>query len=82
MDYRHGPIAIAAPGRLVWAFGDVPPGLADEVAATGATFVGGHARLDPMAELILAQRFALALAASRGLDPDAPRHLTRSVVLP
>jgi fructoselysine-6-P-deglycase FrlB-like protein len=82
MDYRHGPIAIAAPGRLVWAFGDVPPGLTDEVTATGATFVGGHARLDPMAELILAQRFALALAASRGLDPDAPRHLTRSVVLP
>jgi fructoselysine-6-P-deglycase FrlB-like protein len=82
MDYRHGPIAIAAPGRLVWAFGDVPPGLADEVTATGATFVGGHARLDAMAELILAQRFALALAAARGLDPDAPRHLTRSVVLP
>jgi fructoselysine-6-P-deglycase FrlB-like protein len=82
MDYRHGPIAIAAPGRAVWALGDVPVGLADEVAATGATFVRGHARLDPMAELIVAQRFALALAADRGLDVDLPRHLTRSVVLP
>jgi glucosamine--fructose-6-phosphate aminotransferase (isomerizing) len=30
---------------------------------------------------VLAQRFALALAAHRGLDPDAPRLLTRSVVL-
>jgi fructoselysine-6-P-deglycase FrlB-like protein len=81
MDYRHGPIAIAAPGRAVWALGDAPAGLADEVAAAGATFVGGRARLDPMAELIRAQRFAVALAAHRGLDPDAPRHLTRSVVL-
>ncbi|MGS2613132.1 SIS domain-containing protein [Micromonospora sp. LZ34] len=96
MDYRHGPISIAAPGRLVWAFGDLPDGLAEDVAATGATFVhsrthgcrtvlsswaAGRTPVDPMADLILAQRFAVALATSRGLDPDAPRHLTRSVVL-
>jgi fructoselysine-6-P-deglycase FrlB-like protein len=79
MDYRHGPIAVAAPGRAVWAFGDVPAGLATEIEATGATFV--HSRLDPLADLILAQRLAVALAAHRHLDPDAPRHLTRSVVL-
>ena len=24
MDYRHGPISIAAPGRVVWAFGEIP----------------------------------------------------------
>ncbi|SNT61892.1 hypothetical protein SAMN05421812_113228 [Asanoa hainanensis] len=83
MDYRHGPIAIAAPGRAVWSFGPPPPGLAAEVIATGASFVSGRAgdTLDPMAELILAQRFAVALAQHRGLDPDAPRNLTRSVVL-
>ncbi|HEX2773203.1 MAG TPA: sugar isomerase [Micromonosporaceae bacterium] len=96
MDYRHGPIAIAGPGRLVWAFGSVPAGLCDEVVATGAAFAhcrthgaygtlgswaAGRTALDPMADLILAQRFAVALAATRGLDPDAPRHLTRSVVL-
>jgi fructoselysine-6-P-deglycase FrlB-like protein len=80
MEYRHGPIAIAAPGRAVWAFGDVPTGLADQVAGTGATFVHAPAR-DPLAELIRAQRFAVALARHRGLDPDSPRHLTRSVVL-
>jgi fructoselysine-6-P-deglycase FrlB-like protein len=81
MEYRHGPIAIAAPGRAVWAFGDVPDGLPDQVAATGATFVhSGHR--DPLADLVLAQRFAVAVAKSRGLDPDRPRHLTRSVVLP
>ncbi|GAA1880584.1 SIS domain-containing protein [Asanoa iriomotensis] len=81
MDYRHGPIAIAAPGRAVWSLGAPPPGLAGEVTATGARFVGAGDRLDPMAELILAQRFAVALAVHRGLDPDAPRNLTRSVVL-
>ena len=34
-----------------------------------------------MAELVLIQRMAVALAEARGLDPDHPRHLTRSVVL-
>jgi len=79
MDYRHGPISVAAPGRAVWAFGEVPPGLEAQVGATGAAFV--HGTGDPMAELILAQRFAVAIANHRGMDPDAPRHLTRSVIL-
>ena len=79
MDYRHGPIAIAEPGRLVWSLGPEPAGLADEVAATGARFV--RHELDPQAGLVVAQRFAVALAAARGLDPDAPRSLTRSVIL-
>jgi len=97
MDYRHGPIAIAGPRRLVWAFGPVPGGLCDAVLSTGAAFVhcrthgaygtlgrwaAGRSALDPMADLILAQRFAVALARARGLDPDSPRHLSRSVVLP
>jgi fructoselysine-6-P-deglycase FrlB-like protein len=96
MDYRHGPISIAAPGRVVWAFGDIPAGLADDVEATGAAFVhsrynggyaalgawcGGRLPLDPMADLVLAQRVAVQLAISQGLDPDRPRNLTRSVVL-
>lgn len=80
MDYRHGPIAIAEPGRLVWSFGPAPDGLPDDVAATGARWVTSD--LDPMAHLVVAQRFAVALAEQRGLDPDHPRHLTRSVVLP
>ncbi|MFC7534923.1 SIS domain-containing protein [Actinoplanes sp. GCM10030250] len=96
MDYRHGPISIAGPRRVVWAFGDVPSGLADEVEATGAAYVhsrhhggyaslgrwvGGRAPLDPMADLVLAQRVAVLLATTQGLDPDNPRNLTRSVVL-
>jgi fructoselysine-6-P-deglycase FrlB-like protein len=79
MEYRHGPIAIAAPGRVTWQFGEAPHGLAEQVAATGARFEAG--RLDPMAELVRAQRVALARARAKGLDPDSPRNLTRSVVL-
>ncbi|SIR72153.1 SIS domain-containing protein [Micromonospora avicenniae] len=79
MDYRHGPIAVAGPGRAVWAVGAVPAGLPEQVAATGATFV--HGTRDPMADLVLAQRLAVGLATRRGLDPDEPRHLTRSVIL-
>ncbi len=80
MDFRHGPISISGPGRAVWAFGEVPDGLAEDVRRTGATFVH-EAGIDPLAHLIVAQRLAVALAAHRGLDPDAPRNLTRSVIL-
>jgi fructoselysine-6-P-deglycase FrlB-like protein len=79
MEYRHGPIAIAAPGRVTWQFGEAPDGLSEQVAATGARFEAG--RLDPMAELVRAQRVALARARAKGLDPDSPRNLTRSVIL-
>ena len=79
MDYRHGPIAIAAPGRLVWMFGEPPTGLGDEIRATGATFVTSDR--DPMVDLVRAQRVAVARALALGVDPDAPRNLSRSVVL-
>ncbi|WP_370416233.1 SIS domain-containing protein [Streptomyces fradiae] len=79
MEYRHGPISISDPGSLVWCLGPVPPGLADEVDATGAQFVADA--VDPVAGLVRAQRLAVALAARRGLNPDRPRNLTRSVIL-
>jgi fructoselysine-6-P-deglycase FrlB-like protein len=80
MEYRHGPVSIAQPGRLVWMFGTPPDGLGEEVARTGAAFhTSGD--LDPMADLVRAQRLAVDLAAARGVDPDRPRHLSRSVVL-
>ncbi|GGT78840.1 MULTISPECIES: SIS domain-containing protein [Streptomyces] len=85
MEYRHGPISITAPGRVAWAFGPVPTGLADDVARVGGTLVAesGTAadHLDPMADLIRAQRLAVLLAEAQGQDPDRPRNLTRSVVL-
>ncbi len=79
MEYRHGPISVAGERSLVWILGSADPAVAAHVAATGARVL--TATLDPMAELILIQRTAVALAAARGLDPDNPRHLTRSVVL-
>ena len=80
MEYRHGPISVAGPGTLVWAIGAVDPGVLADVADTGATIIGQG--LDPMAELVLIQRVAVELAEACGLDPDRPKHLTRSVVLP
>lgn len=79
MDYRHGPISIAQPGRIVWCFGTPPINLQRDVEATGAFFETRN--IDPMAHLVLAHRVASALAHHRGVNPDQPRHLSRSVVL-
>lgn len=79
MEYRHGPISVTASGTATWMFGDAPEGLAAQVGGTGGLWIEGT--LDPLAELVRAQRLAVAVAAARGLDPDRPRHLTRSVVL-
>lgn len=79
MEYRHGPIAVTGPGRLAWALGPVPVGLPDDVARTGGSLVVSS--IDPMAELVRVQRLAVARAAAAGLDPDRPRHLSRSIIL-
>lgn len=79
LDYRHGPIAVAHPGTLVTIFGPADPSLVADIEATGATVQ--HSDQDPLVQLLQAQRLAVELAESRGLTPDTPRHLTRSVVL-
>lgn len=79
MDYRHGPIAIAAPGRITWHFGAAPEGLAAQVEATGGRFVQHD--IDPLAELARLHLVALDRAVAKGLDPDQPRNLSRSVIL-
>ncbi|MFI5973482.1 SIS domain-containing protein [Streptomyces sp. NPDC051452] len=79
MEYRHGPISVTTEGTATWMLGEAPEGLAAQVRATGALWVAGG--LDPLAELVGVQRLAVAVAAARGLDPDQPRHLTRSVIL-
>jgi fructoselysine-6-P-deglycase FrlB-like protein len=78
-DYRHGPIAVAHEGTLVTVLGSADSSLVSDVARTGAAVLAtAH---DPLVQLLQAQRFAVALAESRGLVPDNPRHLSRSVVL-
>jgi fructoselysine-6-P-deglycase FrlB-like protein len=79
MEYRHGPIAVAAPGRAVWSLAPVEAGLVRQIEATGAHLRQGG--LDPLAELVVVQRLAVELARAAGRDPDRPAHLTRSVVL-
>lgn len=79
LDYRHGPLAVAHAGSLVWFLGARDDGLAQQIEATGAVVVQGT--VDPLIELALTQRFAVRTAEGKGLDPDNPRHLTRSIVL-
>ncbi len=84
LDYRHGPIASAGPGTLVWGF-DPPDdpavaGVLADARATGATVYGSGD--DPQVMLARAQLAAVYQARRRSLDPDAPRHLSRAVVLP
>jgi fructoselysine-6-P-deglycase FrlB-like protein len=79
MEYRHGPAAVTGEHSVVWVFGDPPDGLGEEITAAGGTTWFG--REEPMAELVRAQLVAVAVARVRGLDPDRPRNLARSVIL-
>jgi CRISPR-associated protein Cas5a/b/c len=78
MEYRHGPVSVTGQESVVWLFGPPPDGLAAEIAAAGGTAWFGS---DPLAELVRVQMLAVGLARARGLDPDRPRNLTRSVIL-
>jgi fructoselysine-6-P-deglycase FrlB-like protein len=79
MEYRHGPVAVTGEGSIVWLFGTPPAGLAGEIAAAGGT--AWFSDEDPLAELVRVQKLAAAIARARGLDPDRPRNLARSVIL-
>lgn len=80
LEYRHGPISITDERSVVWFFGDPPEDLPKEATAAGALAVRETG--DPMAELVLVQRLAVEMARAKGLDPDHPRNLARSVILP
>jgi fructoselysine-6-P-deglycase FrlB-like protein len=79
MEYRHGPISIACETSAVWFLGPSVAGLVEVIERTGALLV--QSGLDPLAELVRVQRLAVAVGETKGLDPDAPRNLTRSVIL-
>ncbi|SFQ96052.1 Fructoselysine-6-P-deglycase FrlB with duplicated sugar isomerase (SIS) domain [Lentzea waywayandensis] len=78
-EYRHGPIAITDEGSLVWVFGTAPEGLELDVAGAGGRWIARDR--DPLAELVAVHRLAVEVALLRGLHPDTPRNLTRSVIL-
>ena len=81
MEYRHGPIAIAQPGRAVWVFGEPREGIAGDIRRHRAR-CWSPTTSTPLADLIRVQQLAVPRAEQLPLDPDRPRSLTRSVVLP
>jgi len=80
MEYRHGPMSITDDTSAVWIFGEPPAGLVQQVADMGGMVVHAAGR-DPMADLIRAQRVAVAIGLAKGQNPDQPRNLARSVIL-
>ena len=80
LDYRHGPIAAADERTLVVPLTPLDDLLLADIAHSGATLADVSG--DPLVRLVWCQRLATGLAELRGLDPDRPRNLTRSVVLP
>jgi fructoselysine-6-P-deglycase FrlB-like protein len=78
-EYQHGPVALADARTLVWSFAPLPAPLRGLCEQAGATV--REPRWDPLAELVAVHRLAVGTAHAKGLDPDRPRHLSRSVVL-
>lgn len=84
LDFRHGPIAAVDAGTLVWCF-DAPDDAASMAVLDDARQAGATVRCtgdDPLVSVVQAQLLAVRLAEARGLDADAPRHLSRAIVLP
>jgi fructoselysine-6-P-deglycase FrlB-like protein len=71
LEYRHGPLATATKDSVVWLLGVDDSVLVSDIRRTEATVVVGDR--DPQAELVLAQRVAVATAQVRGLDPERQR---------
>jgi len=83
LEYRHGPISAADEGTLVWCFDghdDAPSrAVLEDVRRTGANVRCTDD--DPLVSTVQAQLLAVRMAEARGIDPDAPRHLSRAIVL-
>ena len=80
LEYRHGPKSITEGHSTVWFLSPETDGIEEEVESFGGTAVIANA--DPLAELIKCQRLAVQIGLNKGLNPDLPRNLSRSVILP
>ena len=79
LEYRPGPISVRDSSTAVWALGEVPASLLADARRTGALVIASAG--DPLVGLTGAQRLAVELAERKGIDPDQPRALSRSVIL-
>ena len=90
------PVLLAALGGLMLAacqqsYQNIPPnyigmkltptGYEDTIYTPGQVDIGTTSQSGQGNQLVLIQRTVVGVAESRGLDPDHPPHLTRSVVL-
>lgn len=78
-EFRHGPISTIGQHTIVWVLDDEEASIDAEIEATGAHLVRGSG--DPLAELVRVHRAVGHLTAERGINPDTPRFLTRSIIL-
>lgn len=78
-EFRHGPISAVNSHSMVWMLDNEEPSIDASIEATGAHLVRGDG--DPLAELVRIHLAAGHLADQAHMDPGAPRHLTRSIVL-
>ncbi|MGH2389948.1 MAG: SIS domain-containing protein [Chloroflexota bacterium] len=84
LEYRHGPLAAADDRTLVWSF-DPPDDALGNAVLRDARRTGATVRCtgdDPLIGAAQAQTVAVRLAEARGINPDAPRNLTRAIILP
>ena len=82
MEYRHGPVSCADERTFVMILDPrsaAMEALARDIASTGARVA--LAEFDPIVELVRIQSLAVRLSLLKGLDPDRPRHLRRSITL-
>jgi len=84
LDYRHGPIASIDERSLVWCFDEhddvESAAVIKDVRKTGATVHWPEG--DPLIAVVQGQIASLRKAEALGVDPMAPRHLSRAVILP
>jgi len=84
LEYRHGPLAAADARTLVWCF-DAREEEASRVVLAEVRRAGAVVRCtpdDPLIALAEAQLLAVRVAVAHGVDPDAPRNLSRAIVMP
>lgn len=76
-DFQHGPKALAGPESAAIIYGETPAGLVEQGCIPIVAPTGPAGPLGSIWEIIFGQWVALLAARARGLNPDAPRNLTK-----